>query len=65
MVFLKQVLKENDFIKELVLSWNLISAKGGLILAEGVQENDSLAVLDLAYNNLGEKSGFCLGQKLL
>jgi len=51
-----QMLKSNPTIKELYLSWNQFSFKGGINLLTGLEEKKNLAVLDLSHNNIGQSS---------
>jgi hypothetical protein len=42
-----------SFIRELRLSWNFISGKGGNSIAEGLRFNKQLRVLYIGWNSLG------------
>ncbi|KRX10135.1 hypothetical protein PPERSA_08538 [Pseudocohnilembus persalinus] len=53
---LKNLLQKSNYLNELYLSWNNITAIGGYQIATALEKNIELAVLDLSYNSLCHNS---------
>lgn len=45
--------RRNTSLKDVDLSWNRVTAKGGCTLAESITFNKTLTVLDLGWNGIG------------
>ena len=53
-ISIKNLLLENQYLKQLDLHWNNIKDIGAVYIFEGLLKNDSLKELDLSWNSIGK-----------
>jgi hypothetical protein len=59
-----RLISDNDTLKVLDLSWNMISSSMGIQIGAALQDNHSLQMLKLGYNSLREKGAEAIGHAL-
>lgn len=52
--YIASMLKMNDSLSALFLTWNLILSKGGHCIIKALERNPKVQVFDISFNNLGE-----------
>lgn len=61
---IKNLLVENQYLKQLDMHWNNCKDIGALMVFEGLCKNDSLKELDLSWNSIGKNKDLTVFRKL-